>query len=67
MLAVAGEHAHAAAKLIDEEFLDGLDPEARQAAGAIIDLDADENACPACGGKLASIPGRCPDCGLNIG
>ena len=38
----------------------------RQAADAVIDLDADEFTCPACGASFAKAP-RCPECGLRLG
>ena len=44
-----------------------MSPEEIAAADAVIDLDAEENACPAC---LETIPGgtpRCPSCGLRVG
>ncbi len=36
-------------------------------ATATIDLDADENQCPACGEAWGAVPQRCPGCGLRIG
>lgn len=45
----------------------GMSEEERIAAEAVVDLEADGNACPACG---AAVPGgaeRCPDCGLRFG
>lgn len=57
----------AAQVAVDDEFLDGLDDSARAAAEATIDLDAEENACPACGETFAALPTNCPGCGLRIG
>lgn len=66
MLAVAGEDGAAAAACLEESFLSGLDEPARRAAQATIDLDAEENACPACGEPFQRVPARCPACGLRI-
>jgi rubrerythrin len=52
---------------IEAEFLESLDDEGRRAAVATVDLDSDENQCPACGDTLTSIPGECPGCGLRLG
>lgn len=52
---------------MDASFLEGLDPEQRKQAEAVIDLEADENACPACGTGFAGAPSHCPECGLRIG
>lgn len=43
-----------------------LDPEARRAADATIDLDREENQCPGCLGTLRGLPERCPSCGLRF-
>jgi len=53
--------------VFERSFLDDLDPEARAAAEATIDLDAEENPCPACGDVIRGHPSRCPGCGLRIG
>ena len=45
----------------------GMSPEEQAAADAVIDLDADENACPACGGTIPRQARMCPDCGLVLG
>jgi len=47
-------------------FLEGLDEEGRRAAEATIDLDAEENACPACGQTFERVPPSCPGCGLRL-
>ncbi len=52
---------------VEGEFLDELDDCGRQAAQAVIDLDAAENACPACSGRIQGHPTHCPGCGLRIG
>ena len=56
----------AASPAMNDDFLSGLDDEARRAADAVIDLDAEENSCPACGDAWTSVPQRCPSCGLRI-
>jgi hypothetical protein len=66
VLAVAGEHLAAAGNALNESFLGELDPEARRSAEATIDLDAEENACPACAEPIRGHPARCPGCGLRI-
>ena len=52
---------------IEAEFLDTLDEDGRRAAEASIDLDAEENACPACGEPFTVLPPKCPGCGLRLG
>jgi rubrerythrin len=37
------------------------------AAAAVIDFDAPEMTCPACGFAFATGPKECPDCGLFLG
>ncbi len=44
-----------------------MTPEERAAAEAVIDLDAEENACPACGGRIPGEARMCPECGLVLG
>jgi tRNA(Ile2) C34 agmatinyltransferase TiaS len=41
--------------------------EEREAARRVVDFDAQEAECPACGTKFATTSKRCPDCGLNFG
>jgi tRNA(Ile2) C34 agmatinyltransferase TiaS len=45
----------------------GLSEEERAAAEAVVDLDAAENDCPACGATMPGGAARCPDCGLRFG
>ena len=45
----------------------GMSPAELTAADAVIDLDADQNGCPACGGTIPGGARRCPECGLRIG
>ena len=44
-----------------------MSPEEQAAADAVIDLDADENSCPACLGTIPKQAPRCPSCGLRLG
>ncbi len=41
--------------------------EERAAADAVINFDAAEITCPACGTSFATGPTECPDCGLFLG
>jgi len=67
-LAVAGPDRATALKAIEAAWVDSLDEESRQAAGdGVIDLEAAEAACPACGHVFDPKAGRCPDCGLFLG
>jgi predicted amidophosphoribosyltransferase len=43
-----------------------MDEAGRRAAEVTIDLDAQTNACPACGGVIPRGKPRCPDCGLRF-
>ncbi|MEZ5973285.1 MAG: hypothetical protein R3F33_03410 [Planctomycetota bacterium] len=42
-------------------------PEELAAAQAVIDLDAEQNSCPACLGPIPGGATRCPGCGLRFG
>lgn len=44
----------------------GMTVEEVAAADAVIDLDADENSCPACMGTIPRGSPSCPDCGLRL-
>jgi uncharacterized OB-fold protein len=44
-----------------------LDPAAVVAADGMVDLDAAEARCPACGALFATSAARCPGCGLRFG
>jgi predicted amidophosphoribosyltransferase len=44
-----------------------LTPTERSAARAVVDFDAAEATCPACGTQFPTSATRCPDCGLNFG
>ncbi|HED65885.1 MAG TPA: hypothetical protein ENJ09_10065 [Planctomycetes bacterium] len=67
MLAVASEEAEAAQRAIDEHWKSGLDEQARAAADASIDLDAEVWNCPACTAAFPRGSARCPECGLRFG
>lgn len=45
----------------------GMSETERAAADAVIDLDADENECPACGESIPRGSRRCPGCRLAFG
>ncbi|MGD2064812.1 MAG: hypothetical protein PVF51_14720 [Nitrospirota bacterium] len=38
----------------------------RRAAAAVIDHNAPQITCPACGMTFATGPSECPDCGLGL-
>lgn len=44
----------------------GLDPEAVARSRAVVDFDADEATCPACGTTFTTDATRCPECGLRF-
>lgn len=44
-----------------------MDATERKAAESVIDLDADQNECPACLGTIPKAATMCPDCGLMLG
>lgn len=67
MLAVASDDHARAIAAIDGAFLDDLEPEARARAEHVIDLDAEQNSCPACGEAFRVLPRACPGCGLRLG
>ena len=68
MLAVASEEqAKAAISYLRELEHAGMSDVERQAAEAVIDLDADENRCPACLGTIPKAARMCPECGLRLG
>ena len=55
------------AVVLQEEWYEGLDPEAAAAADQTVDFDAEMTTCPACGTSFQpSIP-MCPGCGLRFG
>jgi predicted RNA-binding Zn-ribbon protein involved in translation (DUF1610 family) len=53
--------------LISERWAAGIDPEAVASAERMVDLDAAEAACPACGEAFQPSALRCPACGLRFG
>ena len=42
-----------------------MDPEVGD-LDAVVDLDAAENDCPACGERFTTGAARCPGCGLRL-
>ncbi|MBK8974534.1 MAG: hypothetical protein IPM29_01275 [Planctomycetes bacterium] len=45
-----------------------MSPEECAAADAVVDFDAEQASCPACGAQFETAAAtRCPDCGLNFG
>ncbi len=44
-----------------------MSPEECAAQDAVIDLEAESNACPACMDTIPQGSTRCPGCGLRIG
>ncbi len=67
MLAVASHQAQLALEQIEAHFTDGMTARERASVETVIDLDADENNCPACLEPFKGHPTRCPSCGLRIG
>lgn len=45
----------------------GMSAAEQLAADAVIDLDADENSCPACLDSIPKGARSCPSCGLVLG
>lgn len=52
--------------LLEKLWFEGASDAERHAATAVVNLDADQIQCPACGAGFAK-QGRCPECGLNLG
>jgi len=65
-LAVAGRDAEAAARILYQDWHDGASAEERAAAAAIVNHDADEVTCPACGHGSPAGTRECGDCGLSL-
>ena len=66
MLAVAGKDAEAAIELIRQHQSVGLSEAEQVASEAVVDLDADEAQCPACGDSFTPGIRNCPGCGLRV-
>lgn len=45
----------------------GMSEEERAAAHNVVDFDAEEATCPACGTAFPTTATRCPECDLNFG
>lgn len=54
-------------QLLEDFLLAGLSVEERAAAATVVDFNAPEMRCPACGHTFATGPRECPDCGLFLG
>lgn len=52
--------------MLEAAELEGMDEAERRASAAVVDLDAPESACPACGGRIPGGSPRCPECGLRF-
>ena len=50
-----------------DDWYRNADPEERAAAEKVVDHNAAEITCPACGTTFATGPQECPDCGLGLG
>jgi predicted amidophosphoribosyltransferase len=64
---VASRDVALAQRAVEAHWEADLSAEARERSRAVIDLDAEENACPACGAQFRTSAGRCGDCGLRFG
>ena len=68
MLAVASEKAMEALLFLEQRSRQGLSEVELAAADHVVDLEADELQCPACGTAFANeSQDHCPECGLRIG
>ena len=67
MLAVASEDVSAATSALRAKANAELDELGRRSSSTVIDLEAEENTCPGCFGKIQQGATRCPECGLRIG
>lgn len=54
-------------RLIQEHEDRGLTEQELAAARSVVDFDADEATCPACGTAFPTSTTRCPECDLNFG
>jgi hypothetical protein len=52
--------------LVEEQWASGTSAEALAAASRVVDLDAEESACPACEEPVPGGARRCPGCGLRF-
>ncbi len=66
-LAVASHDAENALTALRADWYRNAGEDERTAAECVIDLDAPEITCPACGTTFATGPRECPDCGLGLG
>lgn len=63
---VASRDVVLAQRAVEAHWEAGLDEGARAQANAVVDLDAEENLCPACGTPFRTAAGRCGECGLKL-
>jgi len=66
VLAVASNDAETAIELIRQQQSVGLSAAELAAADSVVDLDADEAQCPACGDSFTPGVRNCPGCGLRV-
>jgi len=52
---------------LQAHFSDGERAALAAAASAVLDFDAPQMRCPACGFEFETGPKECPDCGLFLG
>lgn len=65
-LAVAPEDLERAAAALQADWYRNATPEERQAASLVVDHNAPEITCPACGATFPTGPSECPSCGLAL-
>jgi len=65
-LAVASRDAEAGGRALREDWYRNADAEERRAAESVVDHNAAEITCPACGLSFPTGPSECPGCGLGL-
>lgn len=65
-LAVPPEDAERAVAALQADWYRKATPEQRRAAAEVVDHNAPEITCPACGATFATGPTECPSCGLAL-
>jgi len=66
LLAVTSADGSRANQLLEEAWAAQASAAERRAAACVIDSNAAEITCPACGATFATGVSECPDCGLNL-
>jgi uncharacterized OB-fold protein len=66
LLAVASIEAERAVQALRAAWYDRASKEEQAAAEAVVDHNASEITCPACGTTFAPGTPECPDCGLGV-